>query len=119
MGEKTSKEKSSKQKLSHPLPGGHENSRYLTNGRQKGGMFNFKESLCQYNSKDVVISLEVKQKMSDFDHNPKICIIKLGCTFAESCKKLSSLVNYSKCFPFTKSDKKMLEKTREPSFVFI
>ena len=76
-----------------------------------------------YNTKDVVPTIEAMQKKIEFYHNKGIAMLKLGCTlpnFANICLHKST---DSKIYPFTESDKDLLEKIREdmvggPSIVF-
>ena len=66
-----------------------------------------------YINKDVVPTLEAKQKMIKFYQNKEIDILKLGCThpnLAEFC--LHKSTNY-KNYPFCESDKGLCEKTQE------
>ena len=73
----------------------------------------FKDFLQWYNNKDVVPTLEARQKMIKFYQNKEIDILKLGCThpnLAEFC--LHKSTNY-KNDPFCESDKGLREKTQE------
>ena len=73
----------------------------------------FSDFLKWYNSRDVVSTLEAMQKMTDFYHNKGIEMLKLGCTLptlANICLRKST---DSKIYPFTESDKDLLEKIRK------
>ena len=66
-----------------------------------------------YNKKDVVRTLEALQKMANFYHQKEIDMLKLGCTshnLANICLHKSA---DSKFYPFTESDKDLLEKIHE------
>ena len=86
-------------------------------------MQNFSDFLKWYNNKDVVPTLEAMHKMIEFYHNKGIDMLKFGCrlpTLANICLHKST---DSKFYPFTESDKDLLEKIREdmvggPSIVF-
>ena len=76
-----------------------------------------------YNNKDVVPTLEAKQKMIEFYHNKGIDMLKLGCTLPNLANICLHKSTDSKFYPFTESDKGLLEKIREdmvdgPSIVF-
>ena len=83
----------------------------------------FKDFLMWYNNKNVVRTLEAMQKMIEFYHQKEIDMLKLGGILpilASICLHKSS---DSKFYPFTESDKDLLEKIREdmvgvPSIVF-
>ena len=87
-------------------------------------MQNFSDFLKWYNNKDVVPTLEAMQKMIDFYHNKRIDMLKLGCTLFNLANICLHKSTDSKFYPFTESDKDLLEKIREdmvggPSIVFI
>ena len=76
-----------------------------------------------YNIKDVVPTLEAMQKMIEFYHNKGIDMLKLGCTLPNLANNCLHKSTGSKFYPFTESDKNLLEKIREDmvggtSFVF-
>ena len=76
-----------------------------------------------YNNKDVVPTLEVMQKMIDFCQNKGIDMLNLGCTLPNLANICLHKSTDPKFYPFTESDKGLLEKIREdkvggPSFVF-
>ena len=86
-------------------------------------MQNFSDFLKWYNNKDVVPTLEAMQKMIEFYHNKSIDTLKLGCTLPNLANICLHKSTDSKFYPFTESDKDLLEKIREdmfgsPSFVF-
>ena len=76
-----------------------------------------------YNNKDVVSTLEAMQKLTEFYLQNEIDLLKLGWilpNWANICLHKST---ESKFYPFTESDKGLLEKIREdkvggPSIVF-
>ena len=86
-------------------------------------MQKFSDFLKWYNSKDVVPTLEAMQKMIECYHNKKIVMLKLGCTLPNLAIFCLHKSTDSKFYPFTESDKDLLEKIREdmvggPSIVF-
>ena len=86
-------------------------------------MQNFSDFLKWYNNKDVVPTLEAMQKMIEFYHNKSIDTLKFGCTLPNLANICLHKSTDSKFYPFTESDKDLLEKIREdmfgsPSFVF-
>ena len=83
----------------------------------------FADFLKWYNNKDVVPALEAMQKMIEFDHNKGIDMLKIGCTLPNLANICLHKWTDSKFYPFTVSDKDLLEKIREdmvggPSIVF-
>ena len=63
------------------------------------------------------------QNMIEFYHNKGIDMLKLGCTLPSLANKCLNISTDSKRYPFTESDKDLLEKIREdmvggPSIVF-
>ena len=82
----------------------------------------FSDFLKCNDNKHVVATLEAMQKMIEFYHNRGIDMLKLGCTppnLANICFHKST---DSKFYPFTESDKDLLEKIRDmvggPPIVF-
>ena len=83
----------------------------------------FKDFLKWCNNKDLVPTLEAKQKMIKYYHNQGIDLSKLGCLFpnlANIC--LHKSTNYQ-FYPFCENDNDLCEKIREdmtggPSIVF-
>ena len=95
------------------LPTVVENYSYLQSVWENNNMQNFSDFLKWYNNKDVVPTLEAKQKRIIFCHNKGIDMLKFGYTppnLANICLHTST---YSKFYPFTESDKDLLEKLRE------
>ena len=119
----TTKQAVTKLRMDRIPPTGAENYLYLQSVWKNKNMQYFSDFLKWYNNKDVVPTLEAMQKMIEFYHNKGIDMLKLGC-------KLPNLANFclhkstdSKFYPFTESDKDILEKIREdmvggPSIVF-
>ena len=104
-------------------PTGAENYSYLQSVWESNNMQNFSDFLKWYNNKDVVPTLEAMQKMIEFYHNKGIDMLKLGCTLPNLAKICLHKSTDSKFYPFTESDKDLLEKIREdmvggPSIVF-
>ena len=104
-------------------PTGAENFSYLQSVWENNNMQNFSDFLKWYNKKDVVPTLEAIQKMIEFYHNKRIDMLKLGCTLPSLANICLDKSMDSKFYPFTESDKDLLEQTREnmvggPSIVF-
>ena len=104
-------------------PTGAENYLYLQSVGENNNMQYFSDFLKWYNKKDVVPTLEVMQKMIEFYHNKGIDMLKLGCTLPNLANIRLHKSTDSKFYPFTESDKDLLEKMREdlvggPSIVF-
>ena len=110
-------------KLSKPEPSGEENYQYSLHIWNQENMCTFKDSLCWYNNKHVVSTLEAMQKMVAFYHKKGIEMLKPGCTLpnlANICLHKSTSAMF---YPFTETDKDLLQKIREdmvggPSIVF-
>ena len=76
-----------------------------------------------YNNKDVVPTREAMQKIIEFYHQKEIDMLKLGCILPNLANVCLHKSTDSKFYPYTESDKDLLEKTREdmvgaPSIVF-
>ena len=104
-------------------PTGAENYSYLQSVWENNNMENFSDFLKWYNNKDVVPTLEAMQKMIEFYHKKGIDMLKLGCTLPNLANICLHKSTDSKFYPFTESDKNLLEKIREvmvggPSIVF-
>ena len=113
----------SKMKLSKPPFSGEENYQYLLDIRNHENMCTFKDFLRRYNNKDVVPTLEAMQKMLAFYHNKGNDMLKLGCTLPNLAKICLHKSTSAKFYPFTETDKDLLQKIREdmvggPSIVF-
>ena len=120
-----SEEALSKMKLSKPPPSGEENYQYLLDIWNHENMCTFKVYLRWYNNKDVVPTLEAMQKMLNFHHKKGkgIDMLKLGCTLPNLANICLHKSTSAKFYPFTESDKDLLQKIREdmvggPSIVF-
>ena len=74
------------------------------------GMKPFKDFFMWYNNKNVVPTLEAMQKMIDFYHQKEIDMLKLGCTLPNLANICLHKSTDSKFYPFTESDKDLLEK---------
>ena len=102
-----------KLRITCPPVTGEKNYAYLVEVWEKEKMTTFKDFLRWYNNKDVIPTLEAMQKMIDFYHNKGIDMLKLGCTLpnlANICLHKSTRATF---YPFTESDKDLLEKIRE------
>ena len=86
-------------------------------------MCTYKDFLRWYNNKGVVPTLEAVQKMLDFYHKKGIDMLKLGCTLPNLANICFHKSTSAKFYPFTETDKDLLQKIREdmvggPSIVF-
>ena len=104
-------------------PTGAENYSSSQSVWESNNMQNFSDFLKWYNNKDVVPTLEAMQKLIEFYHNKGIDMLKLGCTLPNLANICLHKSTDSKFYPFTESDKDLLEKIREdmvggPSIVF-
>ena len=104
-------------------PTGAEYYLYLQSVWEYNNMQYFPDFLKWYNNKDVVLTLEAMQKMIEFYHNKGIDMLKLGCALPNLANICFHKSTGSKYYPFTESDKALLEKIREdmvsvPSIVF-
>ena len=113
----------SKMKLSKPPPSGEEHYQYLLDIWIHENMCTFKDFLRLYNNKDVVPTLEAMQKMLAFYHKKEIDMLKLGCTLRTLANFCLHKSNSAKFYPFTETDKDLLQKIPEdmvggPSIVF-
>ena len=104
-------------------PTGTENYSYLQSVWENNNMEKFSDFFKWYNNKDVVPTLEDIQKLIEFYHNKGIDMLKLGCTLPNLANICLHKSTDSKFYPFTESDKDLLEKIREdmvggPSIVF-
>ena len=93
-------------------PTAAENYSYLQSVWENNNMQNFSDFLKWYNNKDVVSTLEGLQKMIEFYHNKGLDMLKLGCTLPKLANICSLKSTDSKFYPFTQSDKDLLEKIR-------
>ena len=104
-------------------PTGAENYSFLQSVWELNNIQNFSDFLKLYNNKDVVPTLKSMQKMIEFYHNKGFDMLKLGCTLPNSANICLHKSTDSNFYPFTDSDKDLLEKIREdmvggPSVVF-
>ena len=76
-------------------------------------MQNFSDLLKWYINKDVLPTLEAMQKMIEFYQNKGIGMLKLGCTLPNLANICLLKSTDSKLYPFTESDKDLLEKIQE------
>ena len=94
-------------------PTGAENYSYLQNVWENNNMQFFSDFLKWYNNKVVVPTLEAMQKMIEFYHNKGIDMLKLGCTLHNLANTCLHKTTDSKFYPFTESDKDLLQTIRE------
>ena len=119
----TTEQAVAKLRLDRIPPTGAENYSYLQSVWENNNMQYFSDYLKWYNNKDVVPTLETMQKMIEFYHNKGIDMLKLGCTLPNLANICLHKSTDSKFYPFTESNKDLLEKIREdmvggPSIVF-
>ena len=86
-------------------------------------MKSFKDFLMWYNNKNTVPTLEAIQKMIEFYHQQEIDMFNFSCILPNLANICLHKSTDSKFYPFTGSDKDLLEKIREdmvggPSIVF-
>ena len=87
------------------------------------GMKSFKEFLIWYKNRDVVPTLEAMQKMIEFHYQKETDKLKSGCNLPNLANFCLHEPTVSKFYPFTESDKDLLEMIREvmvggPSVLF-
>ena len=119
----TTEQSVAKLRMDRIPPTGAESYSYLQSVWENNNMEIFSDFLKWYNKKDVVPTLEAMQKMIEFYHNKGIDMLKLGCTLPNLANICLHKSTDSKFYPFTESDKDLLEKIREdmvggPSIVF-
>ena len=68
------------------------------------------------NNKDVVPTQEAMQKMIEFYHQKEIDMLNLGCTLPNLANIWLHKSTDSKFYPFTESDKDLLEKMFREDF---
>ena len=103
-------------------PTGAENYSYLRNVCENNNMQSSSDFL-KYDNKDVVPTLEAIQKKTEIYHNKGIDMLQLECTLPNLATTCLQKSTDSKRYPFTETDKDLLEKIREvmvggPSIVF-
>ena len=76
-------------------------------------MHYFSVFLNWYSNKDVVRTVEAMQKLIEFYHNKGIGMLKLECTLPNLPKIRLHKRTDSQFYPFTESEKELLEKIRE------
>ena len=102
---------------------GIDNYNYLKVVWEQEQMATFRDFVKWYNNKDVVPTLEAKQKMMEFYHKNGIDMLKLGCTLPNMANICLHKSTNHKFFPFVEADKDLHDKIREdmtggPSIVF-
>ena len=113
----------SKMMLFKLSPSGGEKYQNLIDIWNHENMCTFMDFQRWYNNKDVVPTLEAMQKMLAFYHKKGIDMLKLGCTLPNSANICLHKSTSAKFYPFTGTDKDLLQKIREamvgaPSIVF-
>ena len=96
---------------------------YLLDMWDHENMCTFEDFLRWYNNKDVVPTLEAMQKTLVFHHKNGIDMLKPGCTLPNWANICLHKSTSAKFYPFTKTDKDLLQKVQEdmvggPSIVF-
>ena len=119
----TTEQAVAKLRMDRVPPTSGENYSYLQSVWENNNMQNFSDFLKWYINKDVVPILEAMQKMIDIYQNKGIDMLKLGCTLHNLVNTCLHKSTDSIFYPFTESDKDLLEKIREdmvggPSIVF-
>ena len=104
-------------------PTGVENYSYLQSVWENKNMQSFSGFLKWYNNEDVVPTLEAMQILIEFYHNKGIDMLTLGCTLPNLANFCLDKSTDSLLYPYTESNKDLLEKMREdmvggPSIVF-
>ena len=94
-------------------PTGTENYSYLQSVWENNNMQYFSDFPKWYSNKDFFPTLEAMQNMIEFYHNMGIDILKLGCTVPNLTNICLHKSTDSKFYPFTESNKDLLEKIRE------
>ena len=110
-------------KLSKPPSTGIENYQYLQQIWKEEQMSAFKVFLRWYNKKDVVPTLEARQKIIASYHDKVIGMLKLGCTLPKLANICLHKSNDAKFYTFTERDNDLSEKIQDdlvggPSIVF-
>ena len=105
-----------KLKLSKPPPTGIENYHYLQQIWNQEQMSSFKDFSRWYNNKDVVPTLEARQKMIAFYHDKDIDMLKLGCTLPNLANIRLHKSTDAKYYPSTEGDKDLVHEIREDVF---
>ena len=109
----TTEQAVAKLRMDKTLPTGAEKYSYLQSVRENNNRQDFSGFLEWYDKKDVVSTLEPMQKMIDFYRNKGIDMLKFGCTLPNWVNTCLQISTDSKFYPFTESDKDLLEKIRE------
>ena len=109
----------SKMKLSKPPPSSKENYEYLIDIWNQENMCAFKDFQRWYNSKDVVPTMEAMQKMLAFYREKGRDMMKLGCTLPYLAKNGLHKSTSANFFPFTETDKDLLQKIRREWLVVL
>ena len=76
-------------------------------------MCTLRDFLRWYINKDVVPTVEAMQKMLAFYHKKGIYMFKLECTLPNLVKNCLHKPTSAKFYPFTETDKDLLQKIRE------
>ena len=100
-------------RITGPPLSGEQDYAYLVEVWERGKTTKFKDFLCWNNNKDVIPTLEALQKMIEFYHKKGIDRLKLGCTLPTLANTCLHKSTRAKFYPFTETDKDLLEKIRE------
>ena len=120
----TTEQAVTKLRMDRKPPTGAENFfKYLQSVWENNNMQTFSDFLKWYNNQNVVPTLEAMRKMIEFYHNKEVDMLKVGCTLPKLANICLHKSTDSKFYPFTESEKDLLEKIREdmpgsPSIVF-
>ena len=94
-------------------PTGAENYSYIQSAWRNINVQYLAGFLKWYNNKDVILTQEAMQKIIELYHNERIDMLKLGCTLPNLANICLHKSTDSKFYPFTESDKELLDKIRE------
>ena len=108
-----------KLKLSKPPPTGIENYQHLQRIWKQEPMSSFKNFLRWYNNKDVVSTLEARQKLIAFYDDKNIDMLKLSFTLPNLANICLHKSTDAKVYPFTEGDKDLLEKKIEKMLLVV
>ena len=109
----SSKQATAKLGMDNAPPTGAENYAYLLNISDNEHMQYFADFLNWYNNKDVVPTLEAKQKMIEFYQYKGIVMLKLGCNLSKLGKICLHKPADLKSYLFTEKDEDFVEKKKK------
>ena len=109
----TTKQAVTKLKLSKLPYNGIAIYQYLQQKWKQEQMSSLKDFLRRYNIKDVVPTLEAKQKMITFHHDKDFEMLNLSCTLPNLANIYLHISTDTKIHPVTETDEHLLEKSRQ------